>query len=280
MFAKQWICIAISALLLAACSRHPAHEAQGYMEGRYTYIATSVSGKLIELYVQRGTRVKAGDKLLLINERPERDAYDAAVQTLKESVAARDAIAATLEYDRLTYERNKVLVKKNAIQQSELDRAYSVYQSTTAQLAQANATIDANTANMKHAEWDLQQKTLYAPVDAMVFDTYYRVGERTIANDAIISLLAPADIKVVFYVPETELGGIQLNSKIQLRCDGCSESYEGRISFISPTAEYTPPVIFSNETTSKLIFRIEAEFTPEVAVKLHPGQPVRVTYTT
>lgn len=277
---KRWIRTTVIALLLAGCSRHPSHEAQGYMEGRYTYISTSVSGKLLDLYVQRGTRVKAGDKLLLINERPERDAYDAAVQTLKESIAARDAIAATLVYDKLTFERNQTLVKKHAIQQSELDRAYSVFQSTTAQLAQANATIDANTANMKHAEWDLEQKTLYAPVDALVFDTYYRIGERTIENQAILSLLAPADIKVVFYVPETDLGGIQLSGKIKLRCDGCAESYEGRISFISPTAEYTPPVIFSNETTAKLIYRIEAEFTPEVAIKLHPGQPVRVTYST
>lgn len=265
------------AILIAACSK-PSHEAQGYMEGRYTYISTSVSGRLLDLFAQRGTFVKAGDKLLTINERPERDEYDAAVESLKEAIAARDSIAANLVYDKLTYERNQVLVKKKAIQQSELDKAFSKYQSTVAQLAQANATIEASTANMKHAQWDLQQKTLYAPVDAIVFDTFYRVGERIIANEAILSLLAPADIKVVFYVPELDLGGIHLNDTVKIHCDGCPQSYEGRISFISPSAEYTPPVIYSTETTAKLIYRVEAAFEPEVAIKLHPGQPVRVTY--
>jgi len=279
MVTKRRISLMACVLILSACSR-PSHVAQGYMEGRYTYIASSVSGDLLKLYVQRGTQVKAGDKLLLINERPESDVYAAAQQTLQESIAARDAIAANLEFDRLTYERNKILVPKKAIQQSELDKAFAAFQSTTAQLAEANATIEAGTANMKKAEWDVQQKTLYAPVDAIVFDTYYRVGERTIADEAIISLLAPSDIKAVFYIAEKELGGIQLNDKITLHCDGCSENYEGRIAFISPSAEYTPPVIYSAETTAKLVFRIEAEFAPEVAVKLHPGQPVRVTYHT
>ena len=279
MRVKQWISFTVLTLLLAACSR-PSHVAQGYMEGRYTYIATSVSGRLINLFVQRGNYVKAGQELFVINERPERDEYEAAVQTLNESIAARDAIAATLVYDKLTFERNKILVKKNAVQQSELDRAFAAFQSTTAQLAQANATIDANTANMKHADWTLHQKTLYAPVDALVFDIFYRLGERTIADQAVLSLLAPADIKVVFYVPEIDLGAIHLNDIIQLKCDGCAQAYEGRISFISPTAEYTPPVIFSTETTAKLIFRIEAEFKPDIAIKLHPGQPVLVNYNT
>src|SRR5690606_34963309 len=121
----------------------------------------------------------------------------------------------------------KILVPKKAIQQSELDKAYAAFQSTTAQLAQAEATIQANKADMEHAQWDLQQKTLYAPVDALVFDTFYRIGERTIADQPIISLLAPADIKAVFYVPEKELGSMKLNDKITLRCDGCSEPYEG-----------------------------------------------------
>ena len=49
------------------------------------------------------------------------------------------------------------------------------------------------------------------------------------------------------------------------------------ITFISPQAEYTPPVIYSRETRTKLVFLIEARPTPDDAVKLHPGQPLEVT---
>lgn len=264
--------------MMSSCSRHPSKEAQGYMEGRYTYMATSVSGVLRQLTVARGSQVKAGQLLFVLEEQPESDAYQAAVENLKNAVAARDATQADLEYARLTFERNKILVPKHAIQQSELDNARSRYESLLAQLAQANANIASSTATLAQAKWTKDQKMIRAPVDAIVFDTYYRIGEYTIANQAILSLLAPADIKAIFYIAQTDLGSVRLNDKVSVRCDGCTKEYTGRISFISPSAEYTPPVIFSNQTNEKLIYRIEAEFAPKDAYQLHPGQPVYVTY--
>lgn len=265
-------------LILSSCSRHHEREAQGYMEGRYTYMATSVPGVLKELLVARGSFVKAGQKLFVLEAQPESDEYQAAVENLKQSVSARDAIVANLAYAKVTFERNQILVPKGAIQQSALDNARSNYSALIAQLAQANANIASATATLAQARWTKEQKVISAPVDAVVFDTYYRIGEYTTANQAILSLLAPGDIKAIFYVPQTDLGSIQLNDKVSVRCDGCSKNYSGRISFISPSAEYTPPLIYSNETNEKLIFRVEAEFAAKDAYHLHPGQPVYVTY--
>ena len=262
---------------ISSCSRYP-HEAQGYIEGRYTYMATSVSGVLKELYVARGTRVKQGQTLFVLEEQPESDAYRAAIENLKQSVAARDAIIANLGYAKITYKRYKILVPKNAIEQAQLDNAKSNYDALNAQLVQANANIASTAATLAQAGWTKDQKIIAAPVDAIVFDTYYRLGEYTQAQQSILSLLAPADIKAIFYVNESVLGRLQLNGKVLVKCDGCKDSYYGRISFISPTAEYTPPVIYSNETNEKLIYRIEAEFAPENAYHFHPGQPVYVTY--
>jgi HlyD family secretion protein len=263
---------------LCGCSPDSSNEAQGYIEGRYTYMATPVSGVLKEWAVMRGTRVKQGQLLFVLEEQPESDLYDAALQNLKQSTASRDAIAANLTYAKIMYERYKILVPKNAIQQSMLDSAKSTYVATIAQLAQANANIAYNSATLAQASWTLNQKKVYAPVDAIVFDTYYRLGEYTIANQSVLSLLAPADIKAIFYISEADLGSIQLGDKVSVQCDSCEKLYFGRISFISPSAEYTPPVIFSTETNEKLIYRIEAEFKPTDAYHLHPGQPVTVTY--
>ncbi|MBV8261678.1 MAG: secretion protein HlyD, partial [Paraburkholderia sp.] len=49
------------------------------------------------------------------------------------------------------------------------------------------------------------------------------------------------------------------------------------ITWISNAAEYTPPVIYSNENRAKLVFMIEARPAAQDAMKLHPGQPVEVT---
>lgn len=275
---SQVLCIVSATLALTNCSLGSRHQAQGYIEGRYTYMATSVSGVLKQLLVARGSQVKKGDELLTLEEQPESDVYAAAQQNLQQAISARDAISANLEFARLTFERYKVLVPKKAIQQSALDNAKSNYEALQAQLNQANATVASNTATVAQAKWTKDQKVLTAPVDGIVFDTYYRVGEYTQANQAIISLLAPADIKAIFYVPEAQLHHLRLGDTVKVDCDNCKQALPGKISFISPTAEYTPPVIYSNQTNSKLIFRIEAEFAPNVAVQFHPGQPIYVNF--
>ncbi len=277
---KAWnsYLIIFLSLLISSCSRHSEKQAQGYIEGRYTYMATSVSGVLEQLLVNRGDQIQKGQTLFVLEAQPESDAYQAAVENYNQLVSARDAINANLIYAKITFERNKILVPKGAIQQSALDNARSNYQALTAQLAQANANIAGAFAQLTQAKWTSGQKIITAPVDGIVFDTYYRIGEYTQAHQAILSLLAPADIKAIFYISEKYLGAIRLQDKVSVQCDGCEKNYDGHISFISPTAEYTPPVIYSNETSSKLIFRIEAEFAPQDAIHLHPGQPVMVTY--
>jgi len=60
--------------------------------------------------------------------------------------------------------------------------------------------------------------------------------------------------------------------------DGVAKPFIGKVSFISPQAEYTPPVIFSRESRSKLVFMVEAVFDNETAANLHPGQPVDVRF--
>ena len=61
---------------------------------------------------------------------------------------------------------------------------------------------------------------------------------------------------------------------MHVRCDGCVGEVTARVSFISRTAEYTPPVIYSTEERSKLVFLIEAR--PDEAERLRVGQPVSV----
>jgi HlyD family secretion protein len=55
-------------------------------------------------------------------------------------------------------------------------------------------------------------------------------------------------------------------------------SIQGSVSYISPRAEYTPPVIYSQGSREKLVFMVETLFDQAVAVNLHPGQPVDVRF--
>jgi len=272
---KAVFCCVIS---LTGCSKPSDHQAQGYVEGRYTYIASNVSGVLKEIAVERGTQVKRGDLLFELDQQPEKDSFHEAQQNLTTAMHTRDSKAANLEFARLTYERYQKLVQQNAIEISQRDSAKAAYEAQQADLAGADTTVASTQAILKRATWTKDQKRQTAPVDAEVFDTYYRIGEFTIANQPVLSLLAPQDIRVIFYVEENDLSRLKLGASVSVQCDSCEKPIAGKIRFIAPSAEYTPPVIYSNETNYKLIYRIEADFAPADAVQLHPGQPVTVHY--
>ena len=98
------------------------------------------------------------------------------------------------------------------------------------------------------------------------------------ADRPVIALLPPENVKLRVFVPEAQVGGIKLGQSVQVMVDGVSGACVGKVSFISPQAEYTPPVIYSQESRGKLVYMIEAVFDPATAAQLHPGQPVDVDF--
>ena len=79
-----------------------------------------------------------------------------------------------------------------------------------------------------------------------------------------------------FYVPQSRLATLRVGTPVTLRCDGCSASLKADVTFVSPQAEYTPPVIYSNESRQKLVFLVEARPDAATMRALKPGQPLDV----
>ena len=70
-------------------------------------------------------------------------------------------------------------------------------------------------------------------------------------------------------------GSIHYGDTAQVTVDGIKDPFLGKVSYISPRAEYTPPVIYSRESRAKLVFLVESVFDPQASANLHPGQPFR-----
>jgi HlyD family secretion protein len=68
-----------------------------------------------------------------------------------------------------------------------------------------------------------------------------------------------------------------MGDEVRVLVDGRSDPVSARVSYISPRAEYTPPVIYSRETRAKLVFLVKARPAAEHIESLHPGQPVDVS---
>jgi HlyD family secretion protein len=145
-------------------------------------------------------------------------------------------------------------------------------------VAAAEANVRALQASLAQAEWNLSQKRQSALQDGVIFDTLYQKGEWVAAGHPVVALLPPGNVKVRAFVPEARVGTIQPGASARVSVDGVGAPFSGKVSFISPRAEYTPPVIYSRESRDKLVFMVELRFDAEPAAKLHPGQPVDVDF--
>jgi len=304
-------------LALSGCRSGKNYTESGYIEGRYTYVSSQMAGRLDEISVIRGTTVKKNQPLFKLEPDPQHAEYEQAQAKLanakatladlekemsrpSELEAIRDQQKQTLaqiDYVSKTVDRYQKLVKQNFIQQESLDKAVSNYNELNAKLAElgenlttgqlsaridqieaAKATVAAAEAEVQKTKWQLSQKTIFAPVAGRVYDTYYRVGEDVPVNHPVLSMLAPENVYVVFYVPEVNLAKIKIGHKIEVTCDSCTKPIPSTIYFVSSKAEYTPPVIYSEKSRSNLIYRIEGLLSIADAQKLHPGQPITVNY--
>jgi HlyD family secretion protein len=89
-----------------------------------------------------------------------------------------------------------------------------------------------------------------------------------------VSLLPQEAVKLRFFVPEPVVALAQPGTTVTFTCDGCGEARQAVITSVASVPEYTPPVIYSQEARSKLVFRVEAR--PASPSGLLPGLPVAV----
>jgi HlyD family secretion protein len=302
--------------IAAGCRRASSNRVQGYVEGQFVYVASPLAGALEALYVQRGAQVKAGDPLYALDKQPQQDLANEAAQRLAQARASLEdakkgkrpseieSVEAQLRQaqealtlSEIEFGRQEKLFSAGATTAENFDRARAARDQDrqkvaqlqadlkTAQLgsrrdqvAAAEANVRALEAALAEAQWNLSQKRQVAPQAGLVFDTLYREGEWVAAGRPVVSLLPPENIKVRAFVPEPRIATVRVGAAVRVTVDGVGEPLAGRVSFISPQAEYTPPVIYSRESRAKLVFMMEIVFEPAVAATLHPGQPVDVEF--
>ena len=180
---------------------------QGYIEGEYVYVASPLGGTLQNLAVARGDEVEAGQLLFQLERGSEADAARQASNNLAQAKA--NLALSEAEYAR----REQLRDDQGVISAEELDQA-------RAQRDADQAQVEAQTAALDKANWSFDQKQQFAPTNAFVQDTLYRVGEWVAAGNPVVELLPPANLKVRFFVPETVLPKIKPGQTVSVTFDG------------------------------------------------------------
>ena len=297
------LAIMIMSVALAACTPAPATDHQGYVEGEFVNVASPIAGRLDELAVRRGDKVAAKARALHAGggqrgrgAAPGRRAAEGAQAQLADLRQGRrlpevDVTRAQLEQAQVDAQRSATQLARDDAQfegrrhpprparrrppgarsrggarraTPQRDRRGRL-PSRADQISGAGGAGGGRARGTRAGGWRLDQKSVLAPQGGRVFDTLYREGEWVAAGAPVVRLLPPQNVKLRFFVPQALVGTLKIGQAVVVRCDGCSGDIAAKLTYVSTEAEYTPPVIYSNETRSKLVFMVEAHPSAENA---------------
>jgi len=240
------LAIAALAAALTGCNEKRDPGFQGWVEADMIFVSPDESGRVTKLNVREGDEVKQGDQLYSVDDDLQR--------------ADLNQNKATLANAQQTYDRAASLSRTGAGTQATLDSAVSALRVAEARVATS--------------ETRLARREGFAPVAGSIQQIYFREGEMVPERRPVLSIMPPGNMKIRFFVPETELPKLALGDQVRITCDNCSPDLTAKIYFIATTAEYTPPVIYSLDERNKLVYLIQAR--PARPDALRVGQPVSI----
>jgi HlyD family secretion protein len=250
--------LVLSVTLLTACGKHAAQTYQGYAEGEWLYLSSPQGGYLETLNVARGDHPAQGSSAFALSG-DQSTAHNTSRTALEAQLHAAES---TLRFATAQLKRQEELAKENFASPARTDELLSVQNQAAAQVR----VLSEQLAN----------KTVQIPVQGEVTEVYYRRGEYVPPGQPVLSLLPDTKRRIRFFVPESIVATLSMGQAIETRCDGCAETIQATINFIAAQAEYTPPVIYSQGSREKLVFRVEAIPSAQDAPRLRPGLPVEV----
>ena len=301
-------------LLLSSCAEEALDNTlQGYAEGRQLNLAPRSSGILTSLNVKEGDQVEKGSLLFAVDSeraqaqldeaRAASAAAEAQLQNLlkggrpEEIRAAEETLReadAAYTLAQQTYQRTENLVERGVLSTARLDQDRATLDASRARVIEAQSRleiiqlparsdvidaarreVEARNSSIVGAETELRDRSIIAPVTGRIEIIYRRVGEIAGPTQPVLALLPPDQKRIRFFVPEPILSQIRHGGRVEFSCDNCSADIGGEIVFISDQAEFTPPVIFSENERAKLVYLVEA--LPDSPEQFLNGQPVGVT---
>ncbi len=286
----------VAVSLLAGCHRHTEVPSgfQGIVEYDQRVIGFEVPGRIEQVAVQRGDRVKAGQLLARLDETMQRLTVDSrrkdqAVaeadlalllagsrrEDIASGVAEVQAVMATEDQARKEDDRVHMLVTSGALPSSELDKADADLKRATEQrksleqkllelrkgsrpeeLTRSRAHVDQARALLALEQERLARYTLSANADAEVVDVEVKAGEFAVVGSPAVTLADTAHPYVDVFVPEGSMDGIKLGASMTVHVDMTSTPFSGKVEYVSPETEFTPKFLFSEQERPHLVVRV------------------------
>ena len=292
--------VAAQLLVLEGCgNNHPGTiDASGTLESVDVNVGAKVPGQIVRLFVDQGSRVRAGDTLAILDKSTLQfqweqakagvDLARAQYQMLQNGARSEDISSAeeslrqmesTLKNATDDYQRMKTLLESHSVTQKQFDDAQSRMDVARAQyntakqnlqkmrrfarpeeLAAAKARLEQAEAGANLLHEQLTDACILAPVAGIVTHKPVETGELMSAGSTVATISRLDTLNLMIYVSDTELGKVKLGGLADVVVDTYPDrSFPAHVVYISPIAEFTPKNIQTKEDRTKLVFGVKVE---------------------
>ncbi len=305
--------IAAIAGLRVARNRSLPKGFDGVVELEQLRLGFELNGRLKEVLVQRGDTVKKGQVLARLDDTLDRSLlevrqaeveqaqakYDLAIAgprktEIKSLEADLEAAEAQVDYAQREGERLKKLLDNGTISQGQWDDAVNHYNQAKAQrdsvkqklktleqgsrseeIRAVRGARDAAKAQLASLEERLNHYELRAPADGFILSVPAKSGE-VVTNGSAAVILAEPDLPYVdIFLPSARVTAIKVGDPATVLPDGFMQPYQAVVESVSPTTEYTPRYLLSEEDRQALVTRVRVRIRNPDG-RIHGGVPCKV----
>ena len=243
------------------------------MPQRKAAVASKVTARLEELFVEEGSKVKKDQVLARLENADLAATLRQAEANLNVARSSVDQARAELNDARVNFEREKRLLAREFTTRSVYDAAEARYKKAQASVAGAESSVRANQAAVKEARVSLNYTYIRAPFDAVVLtknadigDIVTPIGAASTAKAAVVTLADMSSLKVEADVSESNLGKLKAGQPCQIELDAIPDTrFDGAVHMIVPTADRTKATVMVKVNFSRLDPRILPEMSAKVA---------------
>lgn len=283
----------VALVMLAGCRGEPEPDAYGQFEATEVVVSAETSGQIREFALMEGMRVARGAVVAVIDttqlalERAQLIAQRAAAGARGTEVSEQlHVLEVQRDIARRAYERTRRLHDQQAATAQQLDQTERDYRMLVAQMEAVRAQrrsarmdVVSSEARVAQIRDRVARSTVENPQAGTVLTTYARAGEVVQAGQPLFRIADLDTLVLRAYVDGAQLASVRLGQLVQVHVDrpgGALATMPGTVSWISPTAEFTPTPVQTRDERADLVYAVKIRV-PNPTGALRIGMPADVT---
>tara|TARA_B100001245_G_C22878673_1_gene422466 strand:+ start:939 stop:1841 length:903 start_codon:yes stop_codon:yes gene_type:complete len=282
---------------LASCeSDESAADAFGTFEATEIYLSAEVPGKLIQITKDEGDEVVPNEMIALIDTTQlylKKEQLKATKNALKSKLQNVPVQLEVFYEQKRNMEREvnriKALLADSAATSKQLDDLSGQLSVVTSQIAATESQLStANRgilAEIHPLDWQIAQvedqlnrSKIIAPIKGTVLKKYKEASELINPGQPVLKIADLSTIELKAYISESQLSSFKINDEVTVQADRGENlnQYKGKITWISPKAEFTPKIIQTREERVNLVYAIKIQVKNDGSLKI--GMPGEVIF--